>query len=125
MLFVFLKERRSAFKLLPLGFAFPRKHQPTAMQTPARIDARFLVDHFIKNPTPAPPASNTPPSVLSTADEAYVAELLDLLRSGKPAFLVVEESKDRLKYISSNAGRADLIAMLLRVIETQARKLSD
>jgi len=63
-------------------------------------------------------------SVLSSEDETYLNTLLATLRTGKRAVLIVEDSDDKLKYMFSNATRAEAVSMLGKVIEATGRRLA-
>jgi len=42
---------------------------------------------------------------LSPEDEAYLTSMIEAIRSGSSAVLVVEDSEERLKFMFSNASR--------------------
>jgi hypothetical protein len=62
-------------------------------------------------------------SVLAPEDEAYLHALVAAARSGKRAIVIVEEGDERLRYMIANAGRAEAISMLGKVIESTGRRL--
>jgi hypothetical protein len=64
-------------------------------------------------------------SVLATDDEAYLNKLVAAVRAGKRAVLIVEDSDDKLKYMFSNASRAEAVSMLGKVIEATGRRLAN
>jgi hypothetical protein len=64
-------------------------------------------------------------SVLAADDEAYLNKLVAAVRSGKRAVLIVEDSDDKLKYMFSNASRAEAVSMLGKVIEATGRRLAN
>ena len=64
-------------------------------------------------------------SVLASEDEAYLNKLIAAVRSGKRAVIVVEDSDDKLKYMFSNASRAEAVSMLGKVIEATGRRLAN
>jgi hypothetical protein len=64
-------------------------------------------------------------SVLAADDEAYLNKLVAAIRSGKRAVLIVEDSDDKLKYMFSNASRAEAVSMLGKVIEATGRRLAN
>lgn len=64
-------------------------------------------------------------SVLAAEDEAYLNKLIAAIRSGKRAVLIVEDSDDKLKYMFSNASRAEAVSMLGKVIEATGRRLAN
>jgi hypothetical protein len=65
------------------------------------------------------------PSVLAPEDEAYLNKLIAAVRAGKRAVLIVEDSDDKLKYMFSNASRAEAVSMLGKVIEATGRRLAN
>jgi len=65
------------------------------------------------------------PSVLASEDEAYLNKLIAAIRAGKRAVLIVEDSDDKLKYMFSNASRAEAVSMLGKVIEATGRRLAN
>ena len=65
------------------------------------------------------------PSVLAPEDEAYLNKLVAAVRAGKRAVLIVEDSDDKLKYMFSNASRAEAVSMLGKVIEATGRRLAN
>lgn len=64
-------------------------------------------------------------SVLAPEDEAYLSKLIAAVRAGKRAVLIVEDSDDKLKYMFSNASRAEAVSMLGKVIEATGRRLAN
>lgn len=64
-------------------------------------------------------------SVLAEEDEAYLASLIASIRSGQRAVVIVEEADERLRYMFSNATRAEAVSMLGKVIESTGRRLAD
>ncbi len=64
-------------------------------------------------------------SVLAADDEAYLNKLIAAVRAGKRAVLIVEDSDDKLKYMFSNASRAEAVSMLGKVIEATGRRLAN
>lgn len=64
------------------------------------------------------------PTVLAPEDEAYLNKLISAVRSGKRAVLIVEDSDEKLKYMFSNASRAEAVSMLGKVIEATGRRLA-
>ncbi len=64
-------------------------------------------------------------SVLAADDEAYLSKLVAAVRAGKRAVLIVEDSDDKLKYMFSNASRAEAVSMLGKVIEATGRRLAN
>ncbi len=63
--------------------------------------------------------------VLAPEDEAYLNKLIAAVRAGKRAVLIVEDSDDKLKYMFSNASRAEAVSMLGKVIEATGRRLAN
>lgn len=64
-------------------------------------------------------------SVLAADDEAYLNKLVAAVRAGKRAVLIVEDSDEKLKYMFSNASRAEAVSMLGKVIEATGRRLAN
>ncbi len=65
------------------------------------------------------------PSVLAPEDEAYLTDLLTAVRGGRRAIVIVETADDRLRYMLSNATRAEAIGMLGKVIESTGRRIAE
>ena len=63
-------------------------------------------------------------SVLAPEDEVYLTRLVNALRAGKKAVFIVEDSDEKLKYMFSNASRAEAVSMLGKVIEATGRRLA-
>lgn len=64
-------------------------------------------------------------SVLAPEDEAYLSSLIDAVRGGRRAVLIVEDVDERLRYMFSNATRAEAVTMLGKVVEATGRRLAD
>lgn len=64
-------------------------------------------------------------SVLAPEDEAYLNKLIASIRAGKRAVLIIEDSDEKLKYMFSNATRAEAVSMLGKVIEATGRRLAN
>jgi hypothetical protein len=64
-------------------------------------------------------------TVLAPEDEQYLSKLISAIRAGKRAVLIVEDSDDKLKYMFSNASRAEAVSMLGKVIEATGRRLAN
>jgi hypothetical protein len=64
-------------------------------------------------------------SVLAPEDEAYLSSLIDAVRLGRRAVLIVEDADERLRYMFSNATRAEAVTMLGKVVEATGRRLAD
>ena len=64
-------------------------------------------------------------SSLTAEDESYLASLVSAVRSGRRAVLIVEDADERLRYMFSNATRADAVTMLGKVVEATGRRLCD
>lgn len=65
------------------------------------------------------------PSILAPEDEAYLNKLISAIRAGKRAVIIVEDSDEKLKYMFSNASRAEAVSMLGKVIEATGRRLAN
>jgi hypothetical protein len=64
-------------------------------------------------------------TTLAPEDEAYLTSLLAAVRSGRRAVLIVEDVDERLRYMFSNATRAEAVTMLGKVVEATGRRLAD
>ena len=64
-------------------------------------------------------------SMLAAEDEAYLNSLINAVRSGRRAVLVVEDADERLRYMFSNATRAEAMTMLGKVVEATGRRLAE
>jgi hypothetical protein len=64
-------------------------------------------------------------SILASEDEAYLSSLIASVRSGRRAVLVVEDADERLRYMFSNATRAEAVTMLGKVVEATGRRLAE
>ncbi|MDQ2991332.1 MAG: hypothetical protein M3R30_00740 [Candidatus Eremiobacteraeota bacterium] len=63
--------------------------------------------------------------MLAPEDEAYLNALIEAVRAGKRAIVVVEDVDDRLRYMFSNASPAEAMSMLGKVIESAGRRLAE
>ena len=64
-------------------------------------------------------------SVLAPEDEAYLGSLIAAVRLGRRAVLIVEDADERLRYMFSNATRAEAVTRLGKVVEATGRRLAD
>jgi len=64
-------------------------------------------------------------SVLAAEDEAYLNSLIGSVRAGRRAVLIVEDADEHLRYMFSNATRAEAVTMLGKVVEATGRRLAD
>jgi hypothetical protein len=64
-------------------------------------------------------------TALAPEDEAYLTSLIAAVRSGRRAVLVVEDADERLRYMFSNATRAEAVTMLGKVVEATGRRLAE
>jgi len=64
-------------------------------------------------------------SVLAPEDEAYLSSLITAVRLGRRSVLIVEDPDERLRYMFSNATRAEAVTMLGKVVEATGRRLAD
>jgi hypothetical protein len=64
-------------------------------------------------------------STLAPEDEAYLSSLIDSVRAGRRAVLIVEDADERLRYMFSNATRAEAVTMLGKVVEATGRRLTE
>jgi hypothetical protein len=88
------------------------------LETPRDIEAvlKRLLD------VPAEPIDQ---SMLAPEDEAYLSSLLTAVRAGRRAVLIVEDADERLRYMFSNATRAEAVTMLGKVVEATGRRIAD
>ena len=88
------------------------------MEIPSDIDAvlKRLLD---------PPHEGVEQSLLAPEDEAYLNSLISSVRSGRRAVLIVEDADERLRYMFSNATRAEAVTMLGKVVEATGRRIAD
>ena len=70
-------------------------------------------------------ADATAQSVLAPEDEAYLSSLIAAVRLGRRSVLIVEDPDERLRYMFSNATRAEAVTMLGKVVEATGRRLAD
>lgn len=64
-------------------------------------------------------------SMLAPEDEAYLNSLVSSVRAGRRAVLIVEDADERLRYMFSNATRAEAVTMLGKVIEATGRRIAE
>jgi hypothetical protein len=64
-------------------------------------------------------------SSLAPEDESYLTSLIASVRNGRRAVLIVEDADERLRYMFSNATRAEAISMLGKVVEATGRRIAD
>jgi sigma54-dependent transcription regulator len=60
-------------------------------------------------------------SLLAPEDEAYLTSLITAVRAGRKAVLIVEDEDERLRYMFSNATRAEAVSVLGKVVEAAGR----
>jgi len=63
--------------------------------------------------------------MLAPEDEAYLNSLITSIRSGRRAVLIVEDADERLRYMFSNATRAEAVTMLGKVVEATGRRIAE
>jgi hypothetical protein len=71
------------------------------------------------------PVAKNERSVLASEDEAYLSSLVDAVRSGRRAVLIVEDADERLRYMFSNASPPEAVAMLGKVTEATGRRIAE
>jgi len=71
------------------------------------------------------PAESMDQTMLAPEDEAYLNSLLSAVRAGRRAVLIVEDADERLRYMFSNATRAEAVTMLGKVVEATGRRIAD
>jgi hypothetical protein len=86
-----------------------------AVEKPSDIDAVLKRLLYARDDT----------SSLAPEDEAYLNSLIESVRSGRRAVLIVEDADERLRYMFSNATRAEAVTMLGKVVEATGRRLAD
>ena len=67
----------------------------------------------------------TDETVLAPEDESYLSSLIASVRAGRRAVLIVEDADEHLRYMFSNATRAEAVTMLGKVVEATGRRLAD
>lgn len=90
------------------------------MDVPRDIDAvlrRLLLEES--------PEADGHTSMLAPEDESYLTSLIASVRAGRRAVLIVEDADERLRYMFSNATRAEAVTMLGKVVEATGRRLAD
>lgn len=88
------------------------------MEIPSDIDA--VLKRLLEVP-----AETNGHTMLAPEDEAYLSSLVSAVRAGRRAVLIVEDADERLRYMFSNATRAEAVTMLGKVIEATGRRISD
>jgi hypothetical protein len=89
-----------------------------AVEVPSDIDA--VLKRLLEGP-----ADVVEQTMLAPEDEAYLRSLVNAVRLGRRAVLIVEDADERLRYMFSNATRAEAVTMLGKVVEATGRRLSD
>lgn len=87
------------------------------MELPSDIDA--VLKRLLE------PGRDGAESILAPEDEAYLNSLIASVRAGRRAVLIVEDADERLRYMFSNATRAEAVTMLGKVVEATGRRLAD
>lgn len=90
------------------------------MEIPGDIDA--VLKRILNG---ARPVTKGEHSVLAAEDEAYLASLVDAVRTGRRAVLIVEDADERLRYMFSNASPPEAVAMLGKVTEATGRRIAE
>ena len=88
------------------------------MEVPSDIDA--VLKRLLEAPS-----ENGEQTMLAPEDEAYLTSLVAAVRAGRRAVLIVEDADERLRYMFSNATRAEAVTMLGKVVEATGRRISD
>lgn len=101
------------------GFARWRFTMEDLVEVPRDIDA------VLRRLLEAPTVDTVDNSMLAPEDEAYLSSLVAAVRSGRRAVLIVEDADERLRYMFSNATRAEAVTMLGKVVEATGRRISD
>ncbi len=93
------------------------------MEIPGDIDA--VLKRILSSSRPAVPVAKEDRSVLAAEDEAYLGSLVNAIRTGRRAVLIVEDADERLRYMFSNASPAEAVAMLGKVTEATGRRIAE
>lgn len=88
------------------------------MEVPRDIDA--VLRRLLESPV-----DTLEQSMLAPEDESYLTSLVAAVRSGRRAVLIVEDADERLRYMFSNATRAEAVTMLGKVVEATGRRITD
>jgi hypothetical protein len=88
------------------------------VEIPSDIDA--VIKRLLE-----PRGDGTEESALTPEDEAYLNSLIASIRLGRRSVLIVEDADERLRYMFSNATRAEAVRMLGKVVEATGRRLAD
>lgn len=88
------------------------------MEIPSDIDA--VIKRLLE-----PVGDVAEESVLAPEDEAYLGSLIASIRLGRRSVLIVEDADERLRYMFSNATRAEAVTMLGKVVEATGRRLAE
>jgi len=83
------------------------------------------IDAVLKRLLEAPTIDTAEPTMLAPEDEAYLTSLVAAVRAGRRAVLIIEDADERLRYMFSNATRAEAITMLGKVVEATGRRIAD
>jgi len=83
------------------------------------------IDAVLKRLLEAPAIETAEHTMLAPEDEAYLTSLVAAVRSGRRAVLIIEDADERLRYMFSNATRAEAITMLGKVVEATGRRIAD
>lgn len=100
------------------GYARQRFTMEEPVEVPRDIDA--VLRRLLESPV-----DTVDNSMLAPEDEAYLTSLVAAVRSGRRAVLIVEDADERLRYMFSNATRAEAVTMLGKVVEATGRRISD
>ncbi|MGH7738276.1 MAG: hypothetical protein ACREMP_10500 [Candidatus Tyrphobacter sp.] len=93
------------------------------MEVPGDIDA--VLKRILSGAKPSTKTRRDEHSVLAAEDEAYLASLVDAVRTGRRAVLIVEDTDERLRYMFSNASPPEAVAMLGKVTEATGRRIAE
>jgi hypothetical protein len=88
------------------------------VEIPSDIDA--VLKRLLESPV-----ETAEQSMLAPEDEAYLTSLIAAVRAGRRAVLIVEDADERLRYMFSNATRAEAVTMLGKVVEATGRRITD
>jgi hypothetical protein len=89
------------------------------------VDAPRDIDAVLRRLLDGSHESSGQTSMLAPEDESYLTSLIASVRAGRRAVLIVEDADERLRYMFSNATRAEAVTMLGKVVEATGRRLAD
>lgn len=64
-------------------------------------------------------------TMLAPEDEQYLRDSIALIRKGNRGIIIAQDDRGTLRYMFSNASRAQATAMLGKVIEATGKKMAE